>query len=106
PNVAISRSNLANILGDLGEHAAAREQIQLALDSDLKQFGPDHPKVAIRHTNLAAILTDGLGDHREALKQIELALAIFRKKLPAQHPYIRTTEGWRATILRRLGHDS
>ena len=58
PTVAVDRSNLANILGDLGEHGDARMQIELALESDLKQFGPDHPNVATHRSNLANILSD------------------------------------------------
>jgi tetratricopeptide (TPR) repeat protein len=75
PNVAIRRSNLANILRALGEHAEARKQVELALESDLRQFGPDHPNVAGDRTTLAAILYD-LGEQEEALQQIDRALEI------------------------------
>lgn len=98
PHVAVRRSNLANILGDLGEHGEARKQIELALESALRQYGPDHPNVAVRPLNLAAILYY-LKEREAALREIELALEIFRKKLPPGHPHIRIAEGWRDTIL-------
>ena len=98
----MDRSNLANILGDLGEHAEARKQIELALESDLRQFGPDHPSVAVRRGNLAAVLYN-LQDYPKALAEIDLALDLFRRKLPAGHPHIRSAEGWRGDILKALG---
>ena len=85
PNVAVQRSNLANILRDLGEHAEARRQIELALESDLKQFGPDHPNVAAHRSNLASIL-HALGEHAEARRQIELALESDLKQFGPDHP--------------------
>ncbi len=83
----------------MGEHAEARKQIELALESAVRQLGPDHPKVAVRRATLASILHD-LGEHAEARKQIELALEVFRKTLPPGHPDIRNAEAWRETILR------
>jgi tetratricopeptide (TPR) repeat protein len=92
--VAVRRSVFANILRDLGEHQEARKQIELALESDLRQLGPDHPNVAVRRGNLARILFV-LNERHEALRQIEQALEIFRKKLPAGHPHIQNTAAWR-----------
>ncbi len=101
PDVAGNRSNLSNILWNLGEHQAAREQIELALASDLRQFGPDHPTIAVRRSTRAAILTD-LGEHQAALTEIDQAREIFRKKLPPEHPYIRQTIETRESILERV----
>jgi hypothetical protein len=39
----------------LGEHQQAREQIELALESALRNLGPDHPTVAIRPRTSSAI---------------------------------------------------
>ncbi len=87
PNVAVRRSNLANILGDLGEHGEARRQIELALESDLRQFGPDHPDVAAHRSNLANILR-ALGEHGEARRQIELALESDLRQFGPDHPTV------------------
>ena len=95
------RSNLANILGDLGEHQAAREQIELALASALRQFGPDHPNVAVSRSNLASILGD-LGDHQAAREQIELALASDLRQFGPDHPNVAIRRGVLAQVLYAL----
>ena len=63
----------------------------------MRQFGPDHPNVAVHRSNLATILY-ALGEHAEARKQTELALDIFRRKLPPGHEKIRRLECWQNTI--------
>jgi tetratricopeptide (TPR) repeat protein len=82
-----------------GLYSEAREFLELALDSAFRQFGPDHPTVAVRRNNLAGVLYS-LGDFRGALREIDLALDIFRRTLPAEHPYILTSEESRSVILR------
>ena len=85
----------------MGEHQAAREQIELALASNLRQFGPDHPTIAINRGNLAAILYH-LRDFPAALREIDQALAIFRAKLPPVHPDIKSAERFRDVILQAM----
>ncbi len=102
PTVAVDRSNLANILGALGEHAEARKQIELALESALRQFGPDHPNVALRRSNLANIL-GALGEHAEARKQIELALESDLRLFGPDHPNVAAHRSNLASILGDLG---
>ncbi len=102
PHVAVYRSNLANILGSLAEHAEARKQIEQALESDLRQFGPDHPNVAGHRSNLANILSD-LGEHAEARKQIELALESALRQLGPDHPNVAVHRSSMAKILGSLG---
>ena len=104
PNVAVYRSNLANILGDLGEHGEARKQIELALESALRQFGPDHPAIATRRNNLAHILVD-LGERAEALRQFDLALEILRKTMPPGHPNVQTIQRSRDRLARDLASE-
>jgi len=55
-----------------GLYAEARDFRELALESALRQLGPDHPDVAVYRSNLSSILGD-LGEHGEARKQFELA---------------------------------
>ena len=102
PDVAACRSNLANILGTLGEHKEARKQIELALKSGLRLFGPDHPTVAVSRLTLAAVLFN-LERFEDALAEAELALGVFKAKLPTEHPHIRTAAWWRDAIRARLG---
>ena len=96
------RSNLANILLSFGEYQAAREQIELALASDLHQFGPDHPNVAVRRSNLAVILGD-LGEHQAAREQIELALASDLRQFGPDHPNVAVHRSNLANILGEFG---
>ena len=67
----------------------------------MRQFGPDHPSVAVSRSNLAAVLYN-LQDYPKALAEIDLALDLFRRKLPAGHPHIRGAEGSRRVILKAL----
>lgn len=90
---------------DSGLYSEARDFCELALESALRQFGPDHPHVAVSRSNLAAILYS-LGTYDAALREIDQALEIFRKKLPPGHPYIRKAEGWREDILGAGATDS
>ena len=102
PTVAVSRSNLSNILRDLGEHQESRKQIELALASDLRQFGPDHPTVAVRRSNLSGIL-GALGEHQEARKQIELALESDLRQFGPDHPAVAVRRSNLSNILGALG---
>jgi len=52
--VATDRNNLGLAWKDLGEYQKAIPYLKLALDSDLKTYGEDHPKVAIGHNNLGS----------------------------------------------------
>ena len=94
--------NNGNVRTHTVTSGATRKQIELALESDLRQYGPDHPTVAVRRVNLAAVLYS-LRDYREALVEIDRALELHRRKLPAGHPHIWGAEEWRETILRAMG---
>lgn len=61
------------ILSDLGEYQGAIEYYQLALSSDLKICGEDHPRVATYHHNLGAAYR-GLGLYDKAIEYIQSAL--------------------------------
>jgi tetratricopeptide (TPR) repeat protein len=53
----------------------------------LRQFGPDHPKVAVRRSNLASILRN-LGEHAAAREQIERALESDLRQFGPDHPKV------------------
>ncbi len=63
------------ILRDLGQPGAARPLLERALAIDEASYGPDHPNVAIRLSNLALILGD-LGQPETARPLQERAGAI------------------------------
>ena len=87
--IARQSSNLAIVLRNLGEHAEARRQLESALESDLENFGPDHPNVAVCRSNLANVLRD-LGEHAEARRQLESALESDLKNFGPDHPNVAT----------------
>jgi tetratricopeptide (TPR) repeat protein len=68
--------------------------IERALGIDEKAFGPEHPIVALRLANLAAVL-QVLGEPMKAMRLLLRAQAIAEKRLPANHP-------WRARICNNL----
>ena len=68
----------------------------------MRQFGPDHPDVAVRRWNLANILRD-LGEHAEARKQIELALESDLRQFGPDHPTVAIDRSNLAHLLRDLG---
>ncbi|GAA4395889.1 hypothetical protein GCM10023187_03360 [Nibrella viscosa] len=83
------QNNLAVVLQALGDYEGARQLLEKALQSDEKNFGPDHPTTAVSSSNLALVL-QALGDYKRALELSGKALAIFKKALPPGHPYIQT----------------
>ena len=71
-------------LGDLNGARAASER---ALAIDEATYGPDHPSVATRLSNLGAVLQD-LGDLNGARTAFWRALRILEQSLPPGHPHI------------------
>ncbi len=85
-----------------GLYHEARDFQTLALTADVRQFGEDHPKVAVRRSNLATILS-ALGEHEEARKQIEMALAADVRQFGEDHPNVARCRSNLAVILSDLG---
>ena len=85
-----------------GLYAEARDFIELALESELRQFGPDHPTVAVRRSNLATIL-GALGEHQQARQQIKLALESELRQFGPDHPTVAVSRNNLAHILHALG---
>jgi len=81
---------------DLGEYDKAIEYYELALESDLKTFGPDHPNVAMRRNNIGGAW-DSKGEYDKAIEYYELALASNLKTFGPDHLYIETTSEGRGT---------
>ena len=82
-----------NLLGwiydDTDDYDRAIESYQKALKIGLKEFGPEHPEVAVRHNNLGAAY-DHKGDYGRAIEYYQKALKIALKKLGRNHPYTKT----------------
>ena len=69
----------------LGHYNKAIDYFEKALASDLKSFGPEHPKVAIDWNNLGAAW-DSKGHYDKAFDYYEKALASDLKSFGPEHP--------------------
>ncbi len=83
-------------------YTLALELYKRALAIDEKALGPDHPTVAIRLNNLAALLQD-LGAYEAARPYMERALAIWEKALGPKHPQVATGNNNLGGLLQDLG---
>ncbi|MBI4902349.1 MAG: tetratricopeptide repeat protein [Acidobacteria bacterium] len=95
-------NHAGNYLKSRGLPADASSFLKLALDADLRLFGPDHADVAVSRSNLANILR-ALGEHAEARNQIELALDADLRLFGPDHPTVAIDRSNLANILRDLG---
>jgi hypothetical protein len=82
--VATQLGNLAMILRDLGQPAAARPVQERALTITEATCGSGHPDVVTHLSNLARILRD-LGQRGAAMHLEERAVSIFRGHLHRRH---------------------
>jgi tetratricopeptide (TPR) repeat protein len=80
-----------------GDLAGARAAYERALAIDERVHGPDHPKVAMRVTNLGDVLKDQ-GDLAGAKAAYERALAIFRRQLGEHHRHTEFARRSLATV--------
>ncbi len=72
---------------DRGDHGAALKLQQRTLTDDEKQYGPDHPQVAVSLSNLARLYQD-IGMPDRALPLYERALVIDQKAFGDDHPAV------------------
>ena len=85
PDTALSLNNLAALLSNKGNTAAAEPLYRRALAIYEKVLGPEHPKTALSLNNLAALLSTK-GDTAAAEPLYRRALAIDEKTLGPEHP--------------------
>ncbi len=99
-------STLANSLGlrlkDQGYYTEAKELMTKALQSDIKNFGEDHPSTTISRSNLALRLQD-LGELNKAKELMEKALQSAIKNFGDDHPSTAIIRSNLAQILQDLG---
>jgi len=76
---------------ELGEYERARDLLELALSSDLKNFGADHPGIAVRQSNLASAY-GSLGQYERARDLLETALSSDLKNFGADHPNVAVSQ--------------
>jgi tetratricopeptide (TPR) repeat protein len=102
PIIATSRSNLGEVLRNLGELKEARDLLRMALESNEKSFEPGHPKIAIRQANLASVLQD-LGELKEARDLLRKALESDEKSFEPGHPRIAISQANLGEVLKNMG---
>jgi Tfp pilus assembly protein PilF len=69
----------------LGDLAGARANFERSLKIAEAVYGPEHPDVAVRLSNLGVVLWD-LGNQAGARANFERALKILKKVLGDDHP--------------------
>ena len=99
---AIFQSNLALVCQDLGDYKNARDLLEQALESDIKNFGEDHPSTAISRSNLALVYQD-LGDYENARDLLEQALESDIKNFGEDHPSTAIRRSNLALVYKALG---
>lgn len=80
---------LGNVYSDIAQYQKAIAYYELALASDRKTYGEDHPNVAIYRNNLGAAWM-GLGQYQKAIEYYELALTSNLKTYGEDHPNVAT----------------
>jgi eukaryotic-like serine/threonine-protein kinase len=86
PDVAISLSNAAIYLDEMGETALAVQYLGRALDIARATIGLDHPDAATFLSNQAEFL-NRLGRHDEAAAPAQQALAVFERETDPEGRY-------------------
>jgi serine/threonine-protein kinase len=102
PEVALTASNLALLLRDLGRTKEARELFDRALAIRMKIYGAQHTATANTENNLALLLRD-LGELEEAERLGRSALAKRREILGERHTDVANSLQNVASTLRHQG---
>ncbi|MCC7161551.1 MAG: tetratricopeptide repeat protein, partial [Anaerolineae bacterium] len=105
----VAPEQTARLFNQMGLYAQSRAQFtegkelyKRALAIDEKQFGPDHPNVAIDVNNIGSVLQD-LGDMAGAKAYLERALAIDEKQSGPDHPDVAIDVNNLGMVLKELG---
>ncbi|WP_322512085.1 tetratricopeptide repeat protein, partial [Chloroflexus sp.] len=97
-----SLNNLAGLLYQQGDDAAARPLYERALAIRERALGPEHPDTATSLNNLAGLLYQQ-GDDAAARPLSERALAILEQRLGSEHPHTQIVRQHLQRLLRQLG---
>ncbi len=91
PVALLSKLRRGRCLSDVGREGA-RPLLERALRINETTFGPQHPTVAKRLSNLAVVLQD-IGDAAGARPLLERALRIYEKTFGPEHPTMGIIRG-------------
>jgi tetratricopeptide (TPR) repeat protein len=101
-NVSRLMNSLGSVVEETGQYERARDLLEAALDSDLKNFGAEHPNVAVSQSNLANVYSD-LGQYERARDLLEAALESAMKNFGAEHPTVAVSQSNLANVYSDLG---
>ncbi len=89
-----------------GDYALARSMFEAALEIEEAAYGPDHPSLATRLSNLAAVLRNLGGDEnlKAARAALERALKIDEAAYGSDHPSVGIDHLNMAPLLDQLGN--
>ena len=87
----------------LKKYDKALDLLKSALSSDLENFGESHPRVAIRHSNIANVYNN-LRDYDKARKLLELALSSDLLNFGENHIKVATRYNNLAHVELNLGN--
>ncbi len=89
------------MLQDLGELEEARDLLRGALESARRSFEPGHPSIAVRQSNLAAVLQD-LGELEEARDLLRAAHKSLLEGYGPDFPLTKTAAGNLAVVEKAM----
>ena len=78
---------IAHLDENFGNYRAAQEFGKRAMEINIELFGPDHPTVAVRQSNLANVYAS-TGDYAQALALFEKSLLVLRCTFAENHPHV------------------
>jgi len=100
--MSVLKNNLAKIYRNLGDSIKARELLESALASDIRNFEKGHPTVAVDQSNLASVYRDW-GEYEKARKLLESALESDIRNFGEGHPNVATRQSLLGVVYRKLG---
>ena len=100
--IGYCQNQLGLACADLGEYKRARDLLESSLSSELKNFGPDYPSVAVRQSNLATVYRN-LGQYERARDLQESALSSELKNFGVDHPSVAVSQVNLANVYYSLG---
>ncbi|MCF7919214.1 MAG: tetratricopeptide repeat protein [Candidatus Cloacimonetes bacterium] len=89
PNIAATKSNLANVCSRLRECTKAKDLLEQALKSDIEIFGENHPRVVAHKSNLASVYGD-MREYTKARGIMEQVLESAIKQFGEMNPNVAT----------------
>ncbi len=95
-------NNLASVYQALGKYETAAELLEKALTSNKRNYGEDHPTVAVSQSNLALVYQD-LGKYETAAELLEKALASAIRNYGEAHPRVAVRQSNLALVYQDLG---